>query len=177
MLVTSNFSFSHSVFKRLVSQGRQKVSLCWNGLSQVQIKHIFRRKEFLWIKNLSLNCFRDRTLLVMGKTLLPFVFNSAFNGVILSVVNSVVYYRVVFTRFSSYVFTILNNRQNMGYLKSDINLLPCDVIFKLPWERSRPKIGKGARIFSFSHNVFYLIRENGIIWATLKVSSENAFNK
>ena len=24
--------FSHSVFKRLVSQGRQKVSLCWNGL-------------------------------------------------------------------------------------------------------------------------------------------------
>ena len=28
----SNFSFSHSVFKRLVSQGRQKVSLCGNGL-------------------------------------------------------------------------------------------------------------------------------------------------
>ena len=32
LLVTSNFSFSHSVFKRLVSQGRQKVSLCGNGL-------------------------------------------------------------------------------------------------------------------------------------------------
>ena len=32
MLVTSNFSFSHSVFKRLISQGRQKVSLLWNGL-------------------------------------------------------------------------------------------------------------------------------------------------
>ena len=29
----SNFSFSHSVFKRLVSQGRQKVSLCVNGLT------------------------------------------------------------------------------------------------------------------------------------------------
>ena len=29
----SNFSFSHSVFKRLVSQGRQKVSLCGNGLN------------------------------------------------------------------------------------------------------------------------------------------------
>ena len=28
----SNFSFSHSVFKRLVSEGRQKVSLCGNGL-------------------------------------------------------------------------------------------------------------------------------------------------
>ena len=32
LLVTSNFSFSHRVFKRLVSQGRQKVSLCGNGL-------------------------------------------------------------------------------------------------------------------------------------------------
>ena len=28
----SNFSFSHSVFKRLVSQERQKVPLCGNGL-------------------------------------------------------------------------------------------------------------------------------------------------
>ena len=32
LLVTSNFSFSNSVFKRLVSQGCQKVSLCGNGL-------------------------------------------------------------------------------------------------------------------------------------------------
>ena len=32
LLVRSNFSFSHSVFKRLVSQGRQKVSLCGTGL-------------------------------------------------------------------------------------------------------------------------------------------------
>ena len=31
LLVTSNFSFSHSVFKRPVSQGHQKVSLCGNG--------------------------------------------------------------------------------------------------------------------------------------------------
>ena len=30
---TSNFSFSHSVFKRPVSHGRQKVSLCGNGLT------------------------------------------------------------------------------------------------------------------------------------------------
>ena len=33
LLVTSNFSFSHSVFKRLISQGRQKVSLCGNWLT------------------------------------------------------------------------------------------------------------------------------------------------
>ena len=32
---TSNFSFFHSVFKRLVSQGHQKVSLCGNGLTLV----------------------------------------------------------------------------------------------------------------------------------------------
>ena len=33
LLVRSNFSFSHSVFKRLLSQGHQKVSLCGNGLN------------------------------------------------------------------------------------------------------------------------------------------------
>ena len=30
---TSNFSFSHNVFKKLLSQRRQKVSLCGNGLN------------------------------------------------------------------------------------------------------------------------------------------------
>ena len=34
LLFTSNFPFSHSVFKRLVSKGRQKVSLCGNGLNK-----------------------------------------------------------------------------------------------------------------------------------------------
>ena len=32
VVVTSKFSFSHSVFKRLVSHGRQNVSLCRNWL-------------------------------------------------------------------------------------------------------------------------------------------------
>ena len=35
ILVTSNFSFSHSVFKKLVSPGRQKVSSCGNGLNEI----------------------------------------------------------------------------------------------------------------------------------------------
>ena len=35
LLVTSNFSISHSVFKGLVSQERQKVSLCGNGLRKL----------------------------------------------------------------------------------------------------------------------------------------------
>ena len=30
---TSSFSFSHNVFKRLLTQRRQKVSLCGNGLN------------------------------------------------------------------------------------------------------------------------------------------------
>ena len=34
--VMSNFSFSHSVFKRLVSQGRQEVSFCGNGLKTLE---------------------------------------------------------------------------------------------------------------------------------------------
>ena len=40
MLVTSNFSFSHRVFKRLVPQGRQKVSLCRNGLIWKGVKFV-----------------------------------------------------------------------------------------------------------------------------------------
>ena len=48
-----NFSFSHSVFKRLVSQGLQKVSLCGNGLNVTEmfvsvydsIKNIVRKGE------------------------------------------------------------------------------------------------------------------------------------
>ena len=35
MLVTRNFSFSHIVFKRHVSQWRQKASLCGNGLNLI----------------------------------------------------------------------------------------------------------------------------------------------
>ena len=38
LLVTSNFSYSNSVFKRHVSQGRQKVSLCGNGLKKTSQK-------------------------------------------------------------------------------------------------------------------------------------------
>ena len=37
LLVASNFSFSHCVVKRPVSQGRQKVSLCGNGLTTLLI--------------------------------------------------------------------------------------------------------------------------------------------
>ena len=33
IVCTSNFSFSHNVFKRLLSQTYQKVSLCGNGLN------------------------------------------------------------------------------------------------------------------------------------------------
>ena len=38
--ITSNFSFSHSVLKMLVSQGRQKVSLCGNGLNGLFVGRI-----------------------------------------------------------------------------------------------------------------------------------------
>ena len=54
----SNFSFSHSVFKRLVSQGRQKVSLCGNGLTHCQTtnfrlfqnERVCRRQFQIWQK-------------------------------------------------------------------------------------------------------------------------------
>ena len=61
LLVTSNFSFSNSVFKRLVFQRCQKVSLCGNGLTlfqtspgfymsaiQVLWKHCGKRRNCSW---------------------------------------------------------------------------------------------------------------------------------
>ena len=54
LLITSNFSFSHSVFKRLVSRGRQKVSLCGNGLKGTGKKKMMvttvTGKEFISMK-------------------------------------------------------------------------------------------------------------------------------
>ena len=49
LLVTSNFSFSLSVFKRLVSQRRQKVSLCGNGLIQRKKMKLSLRKNLPFI--------------------------------------------------------------------------------------------------------------------------------
>ena len=43
---TSNFSFFHNVFKRLVSQGRQKVPLCGNGLSGLYLRSL--KVGFVW---------------------------------------------------------------------------------------------------------------------------------
>ena len=49
LLVTSNFSFSQC-FKRLVSQGRQKVSLCGNWLSKTSVSTIYVSRSILMIK-------------------------------------------------------------------------------------------------------------------------------
>ena len=46
LLVTSNFSFSHSVFKELVSQGRQKASLCGNGLNSSDISPYLNKSSY-----------------------------------------------------------------------------------------------------------------------------------
>ena len=47
LLVTSNFSFSHSIFKRLLFQRHQKVSLCGNGLTSWREKTL---AEQFWKK-------------------------------------------------------------------------------------------------------------------------------
>ena len=63
LLVTSNFSFSHSVFKRLVSQGRQKVSLCGNGLKKLIVAPHKRR---YYILNRFLKSPMEATILFAG---------------------------------------------------------------------------------------------------------------
>ena len=50
LLGTTNFSFSHSVYKRLVSQGRQKVSLCWNGFETGTVKPVLETTQTTCIK-------------------------------------------------------------------------------------------------------------------------------
>ena len=52
LLVTSNFSFSNCVFNRLVSQGRQKVSLCGNGLSKTRINLSCKRLALIQCRHL-----------------------------------------------------------------------------------------------------------------------------
>ena len=61
LLVASNFSFSHSVFKRLVSQGHQKASLCGNGLIQIQQNDLFHNYAFRFFNSLPNNKFLDRS--------------------------------------------------------------------------------------------------------------------
>ena len=60
-LVTSNFSVSHSVFKRLIFQGHQMVSLCGNGLSTWAyiLKNVISLilKDFLNLKETQLMCY------------------------------------------------------------------------------------------------------------------------
>ena len=44
---TSNFSFSHNIFKRLLSQRHLKVSLCGNGL-KCALLHIIKKNCWNW---------------------------------------------------------------------------------------------------------------------------------
>ena len=45
---TSNFSFFHDVFKRLLSQTRQKVLLCGNGLIRTSLQFYHLLKDYSW---------------------------------------------------------------------------------------------------------------------------------
>ena len=47
---TSNFSFFHNVFKRLLPQTRQKVSLCVNGLNELEKAKVLILMGFFEIK-------------------------------------------------------------------------------------------------------------------------------
>ena len=60
-LIMSNFSFSHSVFKRLVSQGLQKASLSGNGL-RVQTMDM-KMNVYPLKHNVALSCPSERRLL------------------------------------------------------------------------------------------------------------------
>ena len=71
LLLTSNFSFSHSVFKRPVFQRRQKVSLCGNGLShflfqtEAQLLHLASTHQAKKMLFESLDSFNIRKMGVL----------------------------------------------------------------------------------------------------------------
>ena len=56
MLVTSIFFFSHNVFKRLISQGRQKSGLCGKELTEIIFNSSPNNKILDWT---SLKAFAD----------------------------------------------------------------------------------------------------------------------
>ena len=60
---SSNFSFSHSVFKRLVSQKRQKVSLCGNGFTHY---HTMPHSDALKIYSCGKHCEKRRNCLLQA---------------------------------------------------------------------------------------------------------------
>ena len=71
MLVTSIFSFSHNVFKRLLLQGREKSGLCGKGLN--------RKENACQISNIKLNVHQSMTvsmerlnMLTHSHTMTPF---------------------------------------------------------------------------------------------------------
>ena len=75
LLVKSNFSFSHSVFKWLVSQGRQKVSLCGNGLTSV----LDNTKIVIGLFNLYSDIFFFREKVHLAQLIVSFMFNDRKN--------------------------------------------------------------------------------------------------
>ena len=75
----SNFSFSHSVFKRLVSQGRQKVSLCGNGLNQSPPNLV---KMCMTIKSWMSSRMSELSALELENFLFSYIFSSSEHEVL-----------------------------------------------------------------------------------------------
>ena len=144
LLVTSNFSFSHSVFKRLVSQGRQKVSLCGNGLT-VTSEHstlhqttIFRRVQIESICRWQNECNLKREIL---------------RGIVRKHGKRRKYWLPAFSPFpqcfsKGFFFpgSLTLSQTSPGFYVSVVQVL------KTLWEMEKLLVTSN---FSFSHSVFY----------------------
>ena len=142
-----NFSFSHSVFKRLVSQGLQKVSLCGNGLNPIKLRKCVSNLFKFACKWVS---FYVNLLVVVVV------------GCVVVVVGSV---KANQTKFSiervskctaTWPLNIYLNMQSLTLYHIILNFKDLKIkkrsLLKTLWEKQKVLV---ISIFCFSYNVFY----------------------
>ena len=157
----SNFFFSHSVFKRLVSQGRQKVSLCGDGLTQVVSYTGLAIPVFLHVCNTHLL----KTLWEPGKIEIACNYLWAFSN--FSFAYSIFYVfeelLIIFSiKFKIVVCKLFQSGKILIFVVwIKVNPFPHNDTFWHPWQTSLLKtLWEKEKLlvtsnFSFSHSVFF----------------------
>ena len=154
LLVTSNFSFSYSVFKRLVSQERQKVSLCGNGLNPSKPCKELSEDNFKFDLN--------------GGKFSKGVENALGKG-------DIARYEQFLLSLKCFQKTCTADRKKHGLVWERINPFPnkprfsraCSTnLLKILWEKEKLVTVSN---FSFSHSVFYLSGELSAVFIVFKI--------
>ena len=126
----SNFSFSHSVFQRLVFQGHQQVSLCGNGLNNRPFKNVGKGENV-----------GNQDFLLFPQCFLFYPYHNNFS------------FSATFTLLSANAFNLDLTKILLFGKELSMYLLNFQKRFTFKDGGLRVNL---TSIFSFSHNVFYL---------------------